>query len=430
MKKFLEQFKTEDWVVTLVGALLLVAAIFIPDLLPRIPKSLTTADNWLNAAYLYVIVAIALYLGMFLLKRPIKKLLPSLTAVFLVSLLAQVVASIPKVSYFGFESVFFSVLFGLIIRNLFHIPEWMKPAIQSEYYIKIGVVCLGATVLFSDVMKSGSLGLVQAILVVSIVWFFAYKISRRLGVDERSAMVLSSGMSICGVSAAITAARVANADDKKVSYIISLILIVVVPMIYLMPWLGNHLLPLIIDDPEIIQEVTGAWIGGTIDTTSGVAASSAIMGEVANQHAVIIKAAQNVLIGVVAFFIAIYLSARNGEKSTDARPSLSIVWEKFPKFIIGFVAASLVFSLCQSNGVFHIDPSNNKLVEPRVAKMFSSLFFSLAFVCVGLETRLKDIISRENRNMMKAFLIAQSFNIIITFVIAFVFFGILKPMWA
>ncbi|MBR6831104.1 MAG: putative sulfate exporter family transporter [Tidjanibacter sp.] len=430
MKKFLEQFKTEDWVVTLVGALLLVAAIFIPDLLPRIPKTLTTADNWLNAAYLYVIVAIALYLGMFLLKRPIKKLLPSLTAVFLVSLLAQVVASIPKVSYFGFESVFFSVLFGLIIRNLFHIPEWMKPAIQSEYYIKIGVVCLGATVLFSDVMKSGSLGLVQAILVVSIVWFFAYKISRRLGVDERSAMVLSSGMSICGVSAAITAARVANADDKKVSYIISLILIVVVPMIYLMPWLGNHLLPLIIDDPEIIQEVTGAWIGGTIDTTSGVAASSAIMGEVANQHAVIIKAAQNVLIGVVAFFIAIYLSARNGEKSTDARPSLSIVWEKFPKFIIGFVAASLVFSLCQSNGVFHIDPSNNKLVEPRVAKMFSSLFFSLAFVCVGLETRLKDIISRENRNMMKAFLIAQSFNIIITFVIAFVFFGILKPMWA
>ncbi len=430
MKKFLEQFKTEDWVVTLVGALLLVAAIFIPDLLPRIPKSLTTAENWLNAAYLYVIVAIALYLGMFLLKRPIKKLLPSLTAVFLVSLLAQVVASIPKVSYFGFESVFFSVLFGLIIRNLFHIPEWMKPAIQSEYYIKIGVVCLGATVLFSDVMKSGSLGLVQAILVVSIVWFFAYKISRRLGVDERSAMVLSSGMSICGVSAAITAARVANADDKKVSYIISLILIVVVPMIYLMPWLGNHLLPLIIDDPEIIQEVTGAWIGGTIDTTSGVAASSAIMGEVANQHAVIIKAAQNVLIGVVAFFIAIYLSARNGEKSTDARPSLSIVWEKFPKFIIGFVAASLVFSLCQSNGVFHIDPSNNKLVEPRVAKMFSSLFFSLAFVCVGLETRLKDIISRENRNMMKAFLIAQSFNIIITFVIAFVFFGILKPMWA
>ena len=430
MKKFLEQFKTEDWVVTLVGALLLVAAIFIPDLLPRIPKTLTTADNWLNAAYLYVIVAIALYLGMFLLKRPIKKLLPSLTAVFLVSLLAQVVASIPKVSYFGFESVFFSVLFGLIIRNLFHIPEWMKPAIQSEYYIKIGVVCLGATVLFSDVMKSGSLGLVQAILVVSIVWFFAYKISRRLGVDERSAMVLSSGMSICGVSAAITAARVANADDKKVSYIISLILIVVVPMIYLMPWLGNHLLPLIIDDPEIIQEVTGAWIGGTIDTTSGVAASSAIMGEVANQHAVIIKAAQNVLIGVVAFFIAIYLSARNGEKSTDARPSLSIVWEKFPKFIIGFVAASLVFSLCQSNGVFHIDPSNNKLVEPRVAKTFSSLFFSLAFVCVGLETRLKDIISRENRNMMKAFLIAQSFNIIITFVIAFVFFGILKPMWA
>ncbi len=429
MKNFLKQFKTEDWVVTLVGALLLLAAAVCPDLLPRIPKSLTSADNWLNALYLFAIVAVALYFGMWLLGRPIKRLLPSLTAVFLVSLLAQVVASIPKVSYFGFESVFFSVVFGLIIRNMFHIPDWMKPAIQSEFYIKIGVVCLGATILFSDVMKSGAFGLVQAVLVVSIVWFAAYRISRRMGVDSRSAMVLSSGMSICGVSAAITAARVANADDKKVSYIISLILIVVVPMIYLMPLLANLILPHIFNNPEIVQEVAGAWIGGTVDTTSGVAASSEIMGETANQHAVIIKAAQNVLIGVVAFFIAIYLSTRNTDEASSERPSLGIVWEKFPKFILGFVAASLVFSLCQSNGLFHIDPSNNKLVEPRVAKMFSSLFFSLAFVCVGLETRLKDIISKENRNMMKAFLAAQTVNIIVTFVIAVIFFGILKPMW-
>ena len=76
--------------------------------------------------------------------------------VFAVSLLAQVVAKIPAVSYYGFESVFFSVLFGLVIRNVWRVPAWMKPAIQGEFFIKIGVVCLGATILFSDVMKSGS----------------------------------------------------------------------------------------------------------------------------------------------------------------------------------------------------------------------------------------------------------------------------------
>ena len=78
------------------------------------------------------------------------------------SLLAQIVAKIPSVSYYGFESVFFSVLFGLLIRNVWHVPAWLKPAIQGEFYIKIGVVCLGATILFSDVMKSGVFGLVQA----------------------------------------------------------------------------------------------------------------------------------------------------------------------------------------------------------------------------------------------------------------------------
>lgn len=426
MKKWLAQFKTEDWVVVAVSAVLLALAALIPNYLPRIPKDLLSFENWQNTLYLFIIVLGALYIGWLMLGKPLKGLFISLMAVFSVSLVAQIVAAIPQVSYYGFESVFFSVIFGLLIRNLFHVPAWMKPAIQSEYFIKIGVVCLGATILFSDVMKSGTIGLLQAFLVVSIVWFFAYNVSRRLGVDQRSAMILSSGVSICGVSACITAARVAGGDDRKLSYIVSLVLIIVVPMIYLMPWLAGLILPHLFDDPKIVQEVTGAWIGGTIDTTSGVAASSAIASELSNQHAMIIKGAQNVLIGLVAFFIALHLSTR-GEKSNNA-PSLHIVWEKFPKFIIGFVVASLVFSICQVNEVFHLN-AKGKLVEPGVAKMFSSLFFSLAFVCVGLETRLKDIISRENRNLMWSFLTAQTFNIIVTFIIACVLFGIVKPMW-
>ncbi|MDE5851769.1 MAG: putative sulfate exporter family transporter, partial [Alistipes sp.] len=268
-------------------------------------------------------------------------------------------------------------------------------------------------------------GLIQACLVVAVVWFFAFFVARRLGVDRSTAMVLSSGVSICGVSACITAARVAGGDDRKLSYIVSLVLIVVVPMIYLMPWLADKVLPLLFFDPKIIEEVAGAWIGGTIDTTSGVAASSTIVGEAANQHAVIIKGAQNVLIGVVAFFIALYLSSR-GEKGGTTAPSLGIVWEKFPKFILGFVAASLVFSLLQTNGVL----AASKPVEANVAKMFSTLFFSLAFVCIGLDTRLKDIVSKENRNALWAFLTAQVFNIIVTLVVAAVLFGVLKPMWS
>ena len=423
MKNLFQKLRTEDWVVVWVSVPLLLLAIFIPKELPSVPSTLVGSVAWYNIALLFAICLA----GSWLLRRPMKGLLLSFVFVFAVSLLAQLVAKIPQVAYYGFESVFFSVLFGLLIRNLWHLPDWLKPAVQGEFYIKIGVVCLGATILFSDVMKSGVFGLLQACFVVAVVWFFAFWLSRRSGVDERSAMVLSSGVSICGVSACITAARVAGGDDRKLSYIVSLVLIVVVPMIYLMPWLARTVLPLLFSDPQTLQEVAGAWIGGTIDTTSGVAASSTIVGEVANQHAVIIKAAQNVLIGVVAFFIALYLSARSG-KSAAGRPSLGIVWEKFPKFIIGFVAASLLFSLCQSGGLFTLS-AKGKLVEPGVAKMFSTLFFSLAFVCIGLDTRLKEIVSRENRNVLWAFLGAQTFNIVVTFAIACLLFGVLKPMF-
>ena len=408
MKNLLEKLRVEDWVAVWVSVPLLLLSALVPRSLPAVPATLVGSVAWYNIALLFLIVLVVLYVGSLLLRRPVRGLLPSLVVVFAVSLVAQVVAKIPVVAKYGFESVFFSVLFGLLIRNLWRLPDWMKPAVQGEFFIKIGVVCLGATILIGDVMKSGVFGLVQACLVVALVWFFAFRFSRRRGVDERSAMILSSGVSICGVSACITAARVAGGDDRKLSYIVSLVLIVVVPMIYLMPWLAGLILPHLFE-PSVAQEVAGAWIG-----------------DAANRQAVIIKAAQNVLIGVVAFFIALYLSTR-GERGREA-PSLGIVWEKFPKFILGFVAASLVFSLMQSGGFF-VPGDGGKLAETGVAKTFSTVFFSLAFVCIGLDTRLKEIVSKENRNLLRSFLVAQGFNIVVTFVIACLLFGVLKPMW-
>ena len=430
MKKFWQQFLVEDWVVVIISLpILLIAgfAYFLPSI--SIPSDLSTWEAWGNMGFLFLIALVALFAGNLMLGREVAKLLRGFLFIFALAALALWVAKIPAVKYYGFEAVFFSVIFGLIINNCFGIPKWLKPAIQGEYFIKIGVVCLGATILFRDVMKSGSMGLLQAILVVTIVWFFAYFISRKLKVDRSTAMTLSSGLSICGVSACITAARVAGTDDRKLSYIVSVVLIIFVPMIYLMPWLAEHIIPLVTSDPIIQQEIAGAWIGGTIDTTSGVAASSemafAQMGDLANKTGVIVKATQNVLIGFVAFFIALYLSTK-GDDGKSQRPSLGIVWEKFPKFIIGFVAASLVFSICQSGEIFP-DFAKAKLVETSLAKTFSQLFFSLAFVCIGLDTRLKDIVSRENRSTLFAFLIAQTFNIVVTFVLAYILFGIVKP---
>jgi len=161
MKNLLRTLRTEDWVVVLVGTLLLAGAALCPALLPRIPATLATANAWIQAGGLYLIVLAIVCIGWIALGRSRRGIVVSLIAVFLLALAAQVIASIPSVKFYGFESVFFSVILGLLVRNLFRIPEWMKPAIQSEYYIKIGVVCLGATILFNDVLKSGIFGLVQ-----------------------------------------------------------------------------------------------------------------------------------------------------------------------------------------------------------------------------------------------------------------------------
>ena len=208
-----------------------------------------------------------------------------------------------------------------------------------------------------------------------------------------------------------------------------MVLIIAVPMIYLMPWLANMIVPLLSDSVEVQQEIAGAWIGGTVDTTSGVAASSEMAGELANSTAIVVKATQNVLIGVVAFFIALYLSTKR-EDGKAQRPSLKVVWEKFPKFVLMFVVASLVFSLLKEADLLTLN-AKGKIIETSLAKTLSTLFFSLSFVCIGLDTRLKDIVSKENRNVLYAFLTAQTFNIVATFLVAWVMFGIIKPMlWA
>ena len=423
MKKFL----TEDWVVTFLSIPLLAIALFASHLNggPKIPDTLITLEAWKNIGQFFIIALILLFVGNRVLGRPMRGLLVSFIVIFAIAVLAQWVAKLEVVKFYGFEAVFFSVLFGLIIRNLFRVPEWLKPAIQGEFFIKIGVVCLGATVLFSDVMKSGFAGLIQAVLVVSIVWFFAYLLARKFKVERSTAMTLASGVSICGVSACITAAGVAGTDKKQLSYICSMVLIIVVPMIYLMPWLAEMIVPLFTDDPIIQQEIAGAWIGGTIDTTSGVVASSEAAGTIAENTAVVVKATQNVLIGFVAFFIALYLSTRNGNGGT-ARPSFGIVWEKFPKFILGFVVASAVFSILQSNDMLTLNDSG-KIVETTLAKNFSTFFFSLSFVCIGMDTRLKEIVSRENRNVLWSFVGAQLFNIVVTMFLAWLMFGIVKP---
>lgn len=391
----LKTLKSEDWVATIIGALILVLVILLPSLMT-------------NNISMSAIIAILSYMGyLFMGNKDNGQFLISFIIIFLLAQLASYIANISSIKTIGLESVFFAVLIGLFIRNTIGLPKWMASAVRSEYYIKAGLVILGSSILFNEVMKAGALGMVQGLIVVFSVWYFSFWISTKaFRIDKEMSMLLSSSVSICGVSAAIATSGAIKGDPKKLSFVISLVLIVAIPMMYLLPYLAKLM--------GLSQEVAGAWLGGTIDTTAAVVASGKFIGETAEQYSVIIKSAQNVLLGVAAFIISIYWSYRG--TNSEIRPTGTILWDRFPKFVLGFLIASLVFS-------FVFDAETGKELSRIANKGSRGLLFSLAFICIGLETDFRYIFKKENSKYIWSFLTAQIFNIILTLIVAWVLFS-------
>ncbi|MBL7875032.1 MAG: putative sulfate exporter family transporter, partial [Cyclobacteriaceae bacterium] len=213
--------------------------------------------------------------------------------IFLITLLAHIITAFGPAKELGLEIVIFSLLIGLFISNFLGVPERIKPLLQTELYIKIGLVLLGCGILFSDILKAGSLGMLQSVVVVLLVWQFCFWLGKKMKLDEEYRTMLSSAVAICGVSAAIATAGVIKGDSKKLSYVISLVLITAIPMLLFMPYLARVL--------DLNDATAGAWMGGTIDTTGAVVAAGNMLGEEGLKYATVVKFSQNVLLGLAAF---------------------------------------------------------------------------------------------------------------------------------
>ena len=307
---------------------------------------------------------------------------------------------------FGIEYVIFALLIGLLISNTVGTPEWLKPAVQTEFFIKTGLVILGAGLLFHEVLQAGALGIVQALLVVFVVWYSCFWLCRKLKVDDEFAAMLSTAVSICGVSAAIAACGAIQGDKKKLSYVTSLVLIVAVPMMIVMPW--------VVKATGMDDLVAGAWLGGTLDTSASVVAAGALISDTAMKTGVIVKFSQNALIGVAAFALAIWWAFKLRQQ-TGETPSASVIWERFPKFVIGFVIASALFSFFLAPEL--VNGTKGALAEIR------TWWFALAFVSIGLETRFVDLATTDRGRPALAFLGAQTINVFWTLLIAWLLFG-------
>jgi len=338
-----------------------------------------------------------------------KKYVIAFTIIYTLAILSLIIAGNNSISNYGIEYVVFALIIGLLFSNLNLLPAWLKEAARSEFFIKTGLIILGTSILFTDIVKAGAPGILQALVVVLVVWFFALWLSRRLKVDDEFAIILASAVSICGVSAAIVASGVIKGDKKKLSYVTTLVLVMAIPMLILQPW--------IIKKMGIPEMIGGAWLGGTLDTTASVTAAAQLVGPIALKAGVIIKFSQNVLIGVAAFLIAGWWALKkNPEKKENAvNPGLKVIWDRFPKFVLGFIAASLIFS-------FLIPEETTKQVSGLLNSL-RTIWFALAFVSIGLEARFSDLVKIQGGRPAIAFVGAQLFNILWTLLWAYLLFG-------
>ncbi len=411
--------KNEDWLSFSIGLIIIVLATagihfgapkFEWKTLSALPDIFADGPNILNLGLTFIVILILGLLSRLLRPKGNLSVIAGTLFLFIIAVISLVVSGYGPIKFYGFEYVIFALLFGIIIRFVFGLPKWLEENLHTEFFIKIGLVILGAGIIFGDIIKAGSLGLIQALVVVLAVWFFAWWLSGKLKVDDELRIMISSAVSICGVSAAIASAGAIKGDGKKLSYVVSLVLIIALPMLIIMPLLARWF--------GLNPAQAGAWMGGTIDTTGAVVASGSLLGEEGLKYATIVKFSQNVLIGFAAVAISVFWAFRNKSSEiteTKTKVDFKLIWDRFPKFVLGFIIASLLYS-------FFIDTETISLTKGYL-KNIQTAVFAVAFVSIGLETDFKALLTTGKGRPAWAFVIAQVFNIVFTLIVAWLLFA-------
>jgi uncharacterized integral membrane protein (TIGR00698 family) len=341
-------------------------------------------------------------------------------AVFVLATLAYWIANQTEVKYWGLSYAMWALLVGLLISNTIGTPAWLRAGAKTEMFIKTGLVLLGAEVLFGKILALGPPGLMVAWIVTPVVVIFMWHFGTRglKMVNKQLIIIIACATSVCGVSAAIAAAAACRAKKEDLTLGVGMTLIFTVLMMFFMP--------LAIKAVDMHHILGAAWMGGTIDSTGAVVAAGSMLGPEAEQVAAVVKMIQNVLIGVLAFAVAVFWVTSVERQPGGPRPNAMEIWYRFPKFVLGFLGASILFSFVvvpAMQGDFQAVEST--FIKP-VTRTLRGWFFCLAFVAIGLESNFKDLTSRmEGGKPMVLYVVGQSFNLILTLAVAYVAFLVL-----
>lgn len=273
------------------------------------------------------------------------------------------------------EYVLWAIVFGLVITNTVGLHRIFRPGVGTyEFWLKIGIVLLGARFVLGDVLKLGATSLVQILIDMTVAGAIIIAAARWFGLSGKLGSLLAIGTSICGVSAIIAAKGAIRARNSDVSYAIASILALGAVALFVLPPLGHAI--------GLTDHEFGLWAGLAVDNTAETTATGYLFSDAAGKTAVLVKSVRNALIGFVVLGFAIYWAAK-GEADAVApgvKAKAAFVWQKFPKFVLGFLAVSAVVTA-------------GLLSKGQVANLgaVSKWAFLLTFAGVGLSTDFRQI---------------------------------------
>src|SRR5438094_1163206 len=274
--------------------------------------------------------------------------------------------ALPNVEY-----VLWAIVFGLIVANTVGVPQIFKPGIATyDFWLKAGIVLLGARFLLGDVLKLGRISLALVAIELAVAIGVMTLLGRWFRLKSKLTSLLAIGSSICGVSAIIAAKGAIEADDDDATFAIAAILALGAFGLFAYPAIG-HLL-------HMSDHAFGVWAGLAVDNTAEAAAAGAIYSDVAGKIAVLTKSTRNAMIGFVVLAYAVYWASKGQAKTVQGKAAF--LWQKFPKFVLGFLFVSLLATF----------QTFDKAQIASLANL-SRWAFLLTFAGVGLKTDFREI---------------------------------------
>jgi uncharacterized integral membrane protein (TIGR00698 family) len=375
-----------------------------------------------------VLLSVLFGIGASALGIRLTQFLPAFLLVYLVSLGLYFLGQWDQASRYNLEPPLVALALGLLVSNTVGLPRWADAGLRVEFFIKTGIVLLGAGLPLMLIAWAGPVAIVQA-GIISLVTFAAIFFSgRALGLDRRLAAVLGTGGAVCGVSGSIAVAGAVGAKKEQVSIAISLVVLYAIVMIFALPLVSRGL--------HLATGVAGAWIGTSeFADAAGLAAAQTYGGYAGNVPGIAGNAnaavnaftlmkviGRDVWIGVWAFVLSIIATTRWDSTGVRGKANSSEIWRRFPKFVLGFLIASAIVTVVV-HGYSYAE--YKKTVQPGLVAPLQAIrtwAFTFAFLSIGLTTRVREFIAVGARPFI-AFTIGVIINVALGFFLSTQVFG-------